>query len=117
MAQEDRLKHELETIKRQIEEAEVRTRSSHGDTTVAKRELQELLSYKQQQVLNDDPSTLDRELLDLDREIQRQRDAMKQLDRVMQGLRDQKDLLDTHLADSEGELRESRREVENHRKR
>ncbi|KAG0054599.1 endocytosis defective- protein [Gryganskiella cystojenkinii] len=117
MAQEERLRQELESIKRQIEDAEVRNRSTRGDTTVAKKELQDLLAYKQQKVLNDDPTILDRELLDLEREIQRQRDAMKQLDRVMQGLREQKDLLDTHLADSEGELRESRREVENQRGR
>ena len=117
MAQEERLKQELENIKRQIEEAEVRNRSTRGDTTVAKKELQDLLAYKQQKVLNDDPTILDRELLDLEREIQRQRDAMKQLDRVMQGLREQKDLLDTHLADSESELRESRRDVENQRGR
>lgn len=79
---------------------------------MAKRELQDLLAYKQQQVLNDDASILDRQLLDQDREIQRQRDALKQLDKIMQGLREQKDLLETHLADSEGELRDSQREVE-----
>ncbi|KAG0349230.1 hypothetical protein BG004_000454 [Podila humilis] len=80
-AQEDRLRNELEHLKRQIEDAEARSRSTRGDTSVAKKELQELLAYKQQQVLNDDPSILDRELLDQDREIQRQRDALKQLDR------------------------------------
>ncbi|KAG0249156.1 endocytosis defective- protein [Mortierella polycephala] len=117
MAQEERLKHELENIKRQVEEAEHRFRSSRGDTTMAKKELQELLAYKQQQVLNDEMSILDRQLLDQDREIQRQRDALKQLDKVMQGLREQKDLLETHLADSESELRESQREVESHRSR
>lgn len=79
---------------------------------MAKRELQELLAYKQQQVLNDDASILDRQLLDQDREIQRQRDALKQLDKIMQGLREQKDLLETHLADSEAELRDSQREVD-----
>ncbi|KAF9964665.1 endocytosis defective- protein [Mortierella alpina] len=116
-AQEERLKQELESIKRQIEEAELRTRSSRGDSTVAKRELQDLLAYKQQQVLNDDASILERQLLDQDREIQRQRDALRQLDKVMQGLREQKDLLETHLADSESELRDSQREIESHRAR
>ncbi|KAG0003681.1 endocytosis defective- protein [Entomortierella chlamydospora] len=111
-AQEERLKHELENIKRQIEEAELRSNSNRGDINLAKKELQELLAYKQQQVLNDDESILNRQLLDQDREIQRQRDALKQLDKVMQGLREQKDLLETHLADSEGELRESQREIE-----
>ncbi|KAF9084492.1 endocytosis defective- protein [Mortierella sp. GBA35] len=117
LAQEERLKRELESLKRQIDEAESRTRLSRGDTTVAVKELQGLLAYKQQQVLNDDPSILDRQLLDQDREIQRQRDALKQLDKVMQGLREQKDLLETHLADSESELRDSQREVESQRSR
>lgn len=111
-AQEERLRHELESLKRQVEDAEARSRSTRGDTSVAKRELQELLAYKQQQVLNDDASILDRQLLDQDREIQRQRDALKQLDKIMQGLREQKDLLETHLADSEAELRDSQREVD-----
>ncbi|KAF9545266.1 endocytosis defective- protein [Mortierella hygrophila] len=118
MAQEERLKHELESIKRQIADAEARTRASRGgDTAVAVKELQGLLAYKQQQVLNDEPSILERQLLDQDREIQRQRDALKQLDKVMQGLREQKDLLDTHLADSQSELRESQREVDSQRSR
>ncbi|KAG0214120.1 endocytosis defective- protein [Mortierella sp. GBA30] len=116
-AQEERLKQELESLKRQVEEAELRSRSGREDTSIAKKELQDLLAYKQQQVLNDDASILERQLLDQDREIQRQRDALKQLDRVMQGLREQKDLLETHLADSESELRESQREVESHRVR
>lgn len=118
LAQEERLKRELESIMRQIDEAEARTRASRGgDATVAVKELQGLLAYKQQQVLNDDPSILERQLLDQDREIQRQRDALKQLDKVMQGLREQKDLLETHLADSQSELRESQREVESQRSR
>ncbi|KAG0361188.1 cytoskeletal-regulatory complex EF hand-domain-containing protein [Gamsiella multidivaricata] len=116
-AQEERLKHELESIKRQIEDAEQKSRLNRGDIGVAVKELQELLAYKQQQVLNDDASILDRQLLDQDREIQRQRDALKQLDKVMQGLREQKDLLETHLADSESELRESQREAESLRGR
>ncbi|KAF9112220.1 endocytosis defective- protein [Mortierella sp. AM989] len=111
-AQEERLKHELESILRQIDEAESRSNSNRGDVGLAKKELQDLLAYKQQLVLNDDESILNRQLLDQDREIQRQRDALKQLDKVMQGLREQKDLLETHLADSEGELRESQRGVE-----
>ncbi|KAF8982032.1 endocytosis defective- protein [Entomortierella lignicola] len=114
-AQEERLRHELEDIKRQIEEAELKSSSNRGDVEQARKELQEMLAYKQQQVLNDDPSILNRELLDQDREIQRQRDALKQLDKIMQGLREQKDLLETHLADSEGELRDSQREVESAR--
>ncbi|KAI1319991.1 endocytosis defective- protein [Mortierella claussenii] len=120
MAQEERLKRELESIKRQIEDAEQKNRLSRGtagDIDVARRELQELLEYKQQQVLNDDLSILEREMLDQDREIQRQRDALKQLDKVMQGLREQKDLLQTHLADSESELRDSQRETESLRTR
>ncbi|KAG0296804.1 endocytosis defective- protein [Dissophora globulifera] len=117
MAQEDRLKHELDTIKRQIEDAEQKTRLNRGDAGVAVKELQDLLAYKQQLVLNDDASILDRQLLDQDREIQRQRDALKQLDKIMQGLREQKDLLETHLADSQSELRDSQREVESLRGR
>ncbi|KAF9412213.1 endocytosis defective- protein [Podila epigama] len=111
-SQETRLRNELEDLKRQTEDAEARTRSTKGDTSAAKRELQELLAYKQQQVLNDDPSTLDRQLLDQEREIQRQRDALRQLDKVMQGLREQRGLLETHLADSEGELRESQLQLQ-----
>ncbi|KAF9122123.1 endocytosis defective- protein [Mortierella sp. 14UC] len=118
MAQEERLKQELESIKRQIADVQARTRSNRGgDTALAVKELQGLLAYIQQQVLNDEPSILERELLDQDREIQRQRDALKQLDKVMQGLREQKDLLETHLSDSQGELRDSQREVESQRSR
>ncbi|KAF9437935.1 endocytosis defective- protein [Entomortierella beljakovae] len=111
-AQEDRLKHELEDIKRRIDEAELRANPNRGDLNIVKKELKEFLEYKQQQVLNDDPSILNRQMLDQEREIQRQRDALKQLDKVMQGLREQKDLIETHIADSENELRESEREVE-----
>ncbi|KAF9912647.1 endocytosis defective- protein [Lobosporangium transversale] len=115
MAHEERLKQELESIKRQVEDAERKLRLKRGGTDeheVTKEELQELLAYKQQQVLNDEASTLDRKLLEQDREIQRQRDALKQLDKIMQSLREQKGLLETHLADSESELRDSQREAE-----
>ncbi|KAG0000893.1 endocytosis defective- protein [Modicella reniformis] len=117
LAQEERLKRELENVQRQVEDAEQRSRMNSGGVYVAIRELQGLLAYKQQKVLNDDASIVERELLDQDREIQRQRDALKQLDQVMQGLREQRDLLETQLADSQNELRDCRREAESLRAR
>ncbi|KAF9586248.1 endocytosis defective- protein [Lunasporangiospora selenospora] len=119
-AQEERLKRELEEIKRQIKEVEDRAYASRGtgqDKDTAVRELRDLLVYKQQQVLNDDASSLDRQLLDQDREIQRQREALKKLSEVMQGVREQKALLETHLEDSESELHQCQQEVERLRAR
>ncbi|KAK3809264.1 MAG: cytoskeletal-regulatory complex EF hand-domain-containing protein [Benniella sp.] len=117
MAQEDRLKRELESLKRQVAEAERNLRASRGDVGTTVRELQDLLAYKQQKVLNDDASILDRQLLDQDQELQRQREALKQLDKVMQGLREQRDLLETQLADTQSEVRDSQREAESLRAR
>jgi chromosome segregation ATPase len=117
MAQEDRLKRELENLKRQVAEAERNLRASRGDVGATVRELQDLLAYKQQKVLNDDASILGRQLLDQDQELQRQREALKQLDKVMQGLREQRDLLETQLADTQSEVRDSQREAESLRAR
>ncbi|KAI8363134.1 cytoskeletal-regulatory complex EF hand-domain-containing protein [Mortierella sp. GBAus27b] len=116
-AHEDRLKRELETLKQRVAEAEQLTRKTHGDRDATANELQGLLAYKQQKVLNDDASVLDRQQRDQDQDIHRQRDALKQLDKVMQSLREQRAMLETQLTDSQNELRESQREAERLRAR
>ncbi|KAG0258742.1 endocytosis defective- protein [Actinomortierella ambigua] len=109
---EQQLKAELDSIRRQIEDAERKAQSTHGDTYLARKELAELLAFKQQMALQDDEASLERQLLDQERDVARQRDALKQLDRMVLELREQRGLLETHLEDSQSEIKECQREAE-----